>query len=56
MPLDNERDFPPRGWIFSQLPFSKGGKIGIFKRVLTKLSSLWKREDWRDFWEGLFKT
>jgi hypothetical protein len=24
-------------------------------RIRKKLSSLWKREDGRDFWEGLFK-
>jgi hypothetical protein len=42
--------------IFSQLPFSKGGKSGIFHKFSKKLSSLWKREDGRDFCEGFFKT
>jgi hypothetical protein len=37
-------------------PFSQGEKPErIFHRIPQKLSSLWKREDGRDFWQGPFK-
>jgi hypothetical protein len=38
-------------------PFPKGEKAEeIFYRFPQKLSSLWKREDRKDFWDGFFKA
>jgi hypothetical protein len=37
-------------------PFFKGGKGSMIHRIPAKnLSSLWKREAGRDFWQGRFK-
>jgi hypothetical protein len=42
-------------YIFSQLPFLKGGISLFFAKLINKALLPLKREDGRDFWKSLFK-